>query len=130
MFLEEQEETIDRASLIADAVLKAYIKVGRPPYDIDSQTFWFVIDNIVKAWINLFEQEYNDWLHDRQLDLDTERDIKDSVKVNGVARVGTYPPNLFKMIRSFYPDAQVHDKSFQKMFFGRYPLFSNTNYKI
>lgn len=130
MQLEEHEEVIDRSSLIADAILKCYIKVGRPEYDIDSQAFWFVIDNIVQAWINLYPQEYEYWMHDRQLDLDNERSMVDTVKNNGVARMGAYPPTLLKMIRAFFPDSKVYDKTFQKAFFGRYPLFSTTNYKL
>lgn len=130
MQLEEHEEVVDRSSLIADAILKCYVKVGRPAYDLDSQAFWFVIDNIVQAWINLYKQEYEYWIHDRQIDLDNERSLKDTVKANGFSRMGAYPPTLLKMLRAFFPDAKTNDKDFQIKFFNRYPLFTTTNNKL
>lgn len=122
-------EKIDMASKVTDAILKAWIKVGRPEFDDTSTQFWFVIDQIVKGYLILFPQEFQDWMHDRALDLEVERSVAESAR-KGISQVGAYPPMLFRMLYAFFPGAKLSNKKFSHSFFNRYPQFKNTNYKI
>ena len=83
--------------------------------------------DVIKVWERVFPTELEDWKHDRKIDLAVERSLKASVK-SGLKKSMAYPPNLFKMIRQYWPQAKMADREFTRMFRARYPIFKNSNY--
>jgi len=122
-------EERDKAWYISEGLLRIYERLGKPEVDISSPTFWLMIDQIVLVWHKLFPKEVADWEHDRAIDLAVERSISESAK-SGFARMGAYPPTLFRLLKGFYPDIPLSKRPFQRQFFNRYPLFRTTKYRI
>jgi len=121
----QEERSIE--AYIVDGLEMIFAKLGRPPGDYTSNSFWIMIDEIVKIWRKYFPQELADYTHDRELDLTVERSLSASVKGGFKASV-SFPPTMFQLIKAYFPDLIVHDKKFIGKFLARYPFFNRSNY--
>jgi hypothetical protein len=104
-------------------------KLGNPP-DIDSDAGLKLMDGIIGVWMKHFPQEAKDWAHDRAIDLETEKSLSylASTKSAGYNPVG-YPPMLFKLIKTMFPDIKLQNKKVFMKLIQIYPnLFATSNY--
>jgi len=104
-----------------------YIKWGRPPFDIKSDLFWEMIFDIIKVWEKAFPRECANWEHDRLIDLRDEKSLSEMVK-KGLKKRMAYPPNLFKILKAYWPTGNLGSKEFTEQFMRRFPIFKNSNY--
>jgi len=112
---------------LAEGLIKVYEKLGRPPADLDSPIFWLMIDNIVQVWSKIFPEEVKDLAHDVELDRALEQSLSESVK-KGWKQSLKFPPHMFSMIKTMFPELIVTDRKFVDKMIHRYPFLNSSNY--
>jgi len=117
----------NNALKVIDWLEGRYQNWGRPAFDAKSAVFWEMVFDIIKVWERVFAQERLDWEHDKKIDLDNERSLKESVD-KGLKKRMAYPPNLYKLLRLYWPNGRFANKEFTQMFMTRFPIFRNSNY--
>lgn len=118
---------VERARKLTDWLEGRFKINGSPEFDPKSANFWEMVYDIIMAFQRGFAKEFNDWLHDRDIDLAVERALKDSVK-GGFKKSVAFPPTLFKLLKAYWPQGKLQDKSFVSQFKKRYPQFRNSNW--
>lgn len=104
-------------------------KLGNPP-DISTESGLKLMDAVIGTWQKHFPQEAKDWTHDRKMDLDNERSLSylASNQSAGYNPVG-YPPQLFKLIKTMFPNIKLQNKKVFMKLIKIYPnLFKTSNY--
>lgn len=104
-------------------------KLGNPT-DIESESGLKLMDAIIGAWQKHFPQEVADWIHDRKIDLDNEKSLRELVSDKSAGyNPATYPPMLFKLIKVMFPNLKLQDKKVFQKLINIYPgLFKTSNY--
>jgi len=104
-------------------------KLGNPT-DIDSESGLKLMDAIIGAWYKHFPQEAADWAHDRQIDLDYEKSLRELASDKGIGyNPASYPPVLFKLIKVMFPDLKLQNKKVFQKLIKIYPgIFKTSNY--
>lgn len=126
--LTEFEVPNKNAVAYTEALMRLYDRLGKPQ-DLSNETGWKMLEGIVSVWQKAFPQEVQDWKHDRAMDLENERSITDHVK-GGVSNPVTYPPALFFLMKSIFPNVRFSDKKMQHELVQRFPVFKTTNYNV
>lgn len=116
------------AAALSKGLEEIWIKLGKPT-DMSTSQGWVVMDNIVQVWMKAFPYELEDFIHDRNIDLQTERTVREHVE-GGVYNPVTYPGGLYSLIKAMFPDVNIAHRKFFKEFTSRYPLFKTTNLRI
>jgi len=114
---------------LTEGLLMVYQKLGRPEGDIDSATFWVMMDNIVQVWFKVFPHEVKEFAETVAEQRDTERAIGDSIK-GGLIQQYAIPANLYRMIKTFFPGMSMSSHEFTKKMTDRYPFLKTTNNKL
>lgn len=125
---QEYEVVSKEGAALTKGLMDTWEKLGKPE-DLSTNTGWIMMDAVVAVWHKFYPQEVLDWKHDRQIDLEQERSLKEHVKGGGYNPI-TYPPTLFQLMKAMFPDITLSDKKLQKKLMERYPLFKTTNYKV
>lgn len=108
---------------------KLATKLGNPP-DISTESGLKLMDAVIGTWQKHFPQEAKDWTHDRKMDLENEKSLSylASDKSAGYNPVG-YPPKLFALIKTMFPDIKLQNKKVFMKLIKIYPdLFKTSNY--
>lgn len=127
-FVDTQQIELDLLLTKAiDGLLRIYNKLGRPPGDINSPTFWIMLDQVVNMWSVIFPNQVKDMEHDVNMERSIERSLKESVTGGFKASV-KYPDKLYSMVKVFFPELNLADKKFTRNFLTRYPNFNASNY--
>lgn len=124
----EYEEVTKLGTAYAQGLMNVWEKLGRPE-DVSVPTGWIMIDQIVAVWQKAFPQEVADWLHDKQIDLSTEKSLDQLLKGQGYNPLA-YPPTFFQMMKAMLPDLKLSNKKFQRELIQRHPIFKTTNLKV
>ena len=122
------EQVSAQGTAYTEGLMRVWEKLGRPE-DLDTNTGWLMMDQIIAVWQKCFRQEVLDWDHDRRVDLSSERSVKEHVKGGGYNPIA-YPPILFALIKAIFPDINLSTRKIQKTLTDRYPLFKTTNLNI
>lgn len=112
---------------MVDGLLTVYRRLGRPPADIKSPTFWIMIDQIVQVWQKLHPEEVDALRHDVLLERSVEKSLRQLVYV-GYKKTLVLPPRLFSLIKTLFPNLIVSDKAFTQNMISRYPFMNSSNY--
>ena len=104
-----------------------YIKLGRPPWDINSLISWNMLGQIIQVWMKMYPEEFKDWWHDVELELAIERPLRESTKKGFKKSIG-FPPRLFTMIKLYFPEIKVQNRKFIKKCIKRFPMLHNSNF--
>jgi hypothetical protein len=104
-----------------------YERLGKPAWDIKSKSFWEFFDILVSTWRVGYPMELLEWLETRDMDLADEISLGKQVK-KGMHKSYAFPMGLFKMIKAYWPMADLIDKEFGFKFKRKYPIFRNSNY--
>lgn len=120
----------DEAIAITTGLMRVYEKLGKPQ-DLSTNTGWVLMDNIFQVWKRIYPNEVRSWAHDLDQDLQDEKTIKELVKNDvGMYNPITYPPALFSLIKSMFPEIKLNDRKLIKQMTDRYPILKTTNYSI
>jgi hypothetical protein len=104
-------------------------KLGNPP-DLTTEAGLKLMDAVIGVWQKHFTQESKDWIHDRALDMANEKSLSylASNKSAGY-NPATYPPQLFKLIKTMFPDLKLQNRKVFMKLIQIYPnLFKTSNY--
>lgn len=113
----------------AKVLFEIWNNIGRPD-DLTTNSGWKLLDEIIRVWERSFPMEVIDWKHDRAIDLEAERTIRQHISAGGYNPV-TYPPSLFNLIKIMLPRLKMADKRVHHQICQRYPdLFQTTNYAV
>jgi hypothetical protein len=104
-----------------------FIRLGRPPFDPRSASFWKFMEILVDTWHIGYPLEVLEWIDTRQTDLATEKTLTEQVK-GGLHKSFAIPSSLFKLIKAYWPDGEMVDKTFGNKFRVKFPLFKNSKY--
>lgn len=100
---------------------------GNPAWDTKADSFWEMMFDVVQTWAKWWPKEYEDMLHDRQIDLGSEKSLHELVK-GPVKKTAVYPKHFFSLVKWVWPNAKMADQTFARQFAGRFPAFKNSNY--
>lgn len=115
-------------NVLSDYLTRLYVKLGRPEADVNSNSFWIMIDELVNNWSVVYKDESQDFVKDIKLDRSIEKTLTDLVKSNSWKKSVAYPPQLYQMIKVFFPSLKLQDRKFIEKFINRYPIFNASNY--
>lgn len=110
---------------LTEGLLMIFEKLGRPECDMNSATFWIMVDNIVNVWFKVFPYEVEEFKQTVSEQKEDDRGIKESLKT-GIGNQYAIPAGLFKMMRAFWPSIPFTDKNFIHKFTQRYPFTKTT----
>jgi hypothetical protein len=105
-----------------------YSRLGKPPFDHKSGSFWSFMEILVDTWRIGYPMEVLEWLETREMDLANEKTLKEQVAGSGLHKSFAIPSGLFRMIKAYWPDCEIVDKEFGAKFKKRFPIFRNSNY--
>ena len=114
---------------LTEGLCTVFNKLGNPDGDINSATFWLMMDNIVQVWSKVFPYEMKEFQETVKEQRIYERSIKESI-TNGLCQQYATPLNLFKMMRVFFKNTSFTSKDFTHKFTHRYPFFKTTDHKL
>ena len=114
---------------LTEGLLNVYIALGRPPGDINSSMFWVFMDNIVQVWFKVFPHEAKEFAETVKEQRETERSISQSIN-KGLCQQYAIPANLYRMIKTFYPNLSMTSNKFTKKITDRYPFLKTTDHKL
>jgi len=115
-------------SFLSDYLTRVYVHLGRPPADINANSFWIMIDELVNNWSIVYKEESKDFVSDIKLERAVEGTLSSLAKSNVWKKSVAYPPSLYQMIKVFFPSLKLQDKKFITKFISRYPIFNASNY--
>lgn len=127
--LADYDSVTKAGAAYTQGLMRIWERLGRPD-DCSTEMGWTMMDQLVNCWTVNFPKEANDWLHDRQFDLETEITLSELSKKDGGYNPISYPPTLFQLIRAMLPHQKLNDKKFLHKLSQRHPLFKTTNLKI
>ena len=104
-----------------------YIQLGRPPFDHTSNAFWDFFEILVDLWHHAYPLEVVEWIETREDDLIEEKTLKEQVK-SGLHKKYAFPMGLFRMVKTYWPEAQLMEPEFGRKFMRKFPLFRNSKY--
>lgn len=104
-----------------------YIRLGRPEFDPKSKAFWEFFEILVDLWHVAYPLEVIEWLETRDMDLATEITLKEQSD-KGLHKSYAIPMALFKLIKTYWRNADILDKTFATKFKRKFPMFRNSNY--
>ena len=110
---------------LTEGLLMIFEKLGRPECDMNSATFWVMVDNIVNVWFKVFPYEVEEFKKTVNEQKDNDRGIKESLRL-GIGNQYAIPVSLYKMLRAFWPYISFTDKDFIHKFTERYPFTKTT----
>ena len=113
---------------LSEYLTRVYVKLGRPESDINSNSFWIMIDELVNNWSVVFKEEARDFVNDIKIERAAEGTLSSMNKKNIWKKSVAYPPHLYQMIKIFFPDLKLQDRKFITQFINRYPIFNASNY--
>lgn len=127
--LDQYEPVSKHGAALTEGLMRIWEKLGRPE-DTSTESGWTMLDQVVNCWTLYFPREVNDWIHDRDLDLQGEITLQQLVKKDGGYNPITYPPIFFQLVKAVLPKIKLTDKKFQRKLSIRHPLFKTTNLKL
>ena len=104
-----------------------YLRLGKPLFDPKSKAFWAFFTILVDLWHVAYPLEVIEWIDTRKKDLIEEKTLKEQVK-SGLHKSYAFPMSLFRLIKGYWPRADLIDPEFARKFKYRFPLFRNSNY--
>lgn len=110
---------------LTEGLLMIFEKLGRPECDINSATFWIMVDNIVNVWFKVFPFEVEEFKQTVSEQKEDDRGIKESLDL-GIGNQYAIPAGLFRMMKAFWPLVPFTDKKFIHKFTERYPFTKTT----
>jgi len=119
----------DEHRIAASFIHKVYEKLGKPD-TLNSETSWKLVDAIMKVWVGLCPDEFEDF---RQSVLDAqsiERNPCEANKVDGGYFPISYPMRLHAFLKVYFKNQDLVDRKIIKKFISRYPAFKVTRFKI
>ena len=127
--IKHYEAVSKNGTAISKALMDIWERIGRPE-DFYCDTGRALLGEIANVFTYFYRKEYQDFLHDRQIDLLNEKPLYQLAKENHGIKPISYPPTLFKLIRAMFPDAQMGTKQTQKVMFEVIPWLKTTNTRI
>jgi len=115
-------------TVLSEYLTQLYIRLGRPEADVNSNSFWVMIDELVNNWSVVYKDEAKDFTTDIKLERSVEQTLNQLVKSNTWKKSVAYPPTLYHMIKVFFPTLKLQDRKFITKFINRYPIFNASNY--
>ena len=115
-------------NVLSEYLTQLYIRLGRPEADINNNSFWVMIDELVNDWSIVHKEEAKEFTDTIKIDRAAEMTLGALVKANSWKKSVAYPPSLYKMIKIFFPDLKLQDRKFIEKFINRYPIFNASNY--
>lgn len=115
-------------NVLSDYLTRVYIKLGRPDANINSNSFWIMVDELVNNWSVVYKEESSAFISDIKLQRSVEGTLASMNKSNVWKKSVAYPPTLYQMIKIFFPDLKLQDRKFIEKFINRYPIFNASNY--
>ena len=100
---------------------------GKPQFDTNSSKFWDFFCVLVDFWRVAYPLEVVEWLDTRAFDLAEEKPLREQVK-SGLHKSYAFPIGLFRLIKCYWPNAQLMDKEFGYKFKRKFPMFRNSRY--
>lgn len=122
--MEKQRQAIVKSIEMLEA---NYERLGRPPFDPKSSTFWNFFEILVDLWHVGYPLEVLEWTETREMDIATEKSVQDQLK-QGLHKAYAFPMGLFNLIKAYWPKADLLDKSFGTRFQLKFPFFKNSKY--
>lgn len=104
-----------------------FIRLGRPPFDPKSSSFWNFMEILVDTWHIAYPIEVLEWLETRKMDMATEKTLKEQVK-GGLHKSFSIPFSLFKLIKAYWSNGEIADKEFGTKFKSKFPIFKHSKY--
>lgn len=100
--------------------------IGRPEADINSATFWVMVDNIVNVWFKVFPYEVQEF---KETVTEQKENDRGALKIDqaGINNQYAIPAGLYKMLKAFWPRLPFTNKDFIHKFTQRYPFTKTTN---
>lgn len=115
-------------NVLGEYLTRLYVKLGRPEADLNSNTFWIMIDELVNNWSVVYKDEAKEFSNTIKLDRAVEQTLTTLVKGNSWKKSVAYPTHLYQMIKIFFPNLKLQDRKFISQFINRYPIFNASNY--
>lgn len=115
-------------NVLSEYLTQLYIRLGRPEADINNNSFWVMIDELVNDWSLVHQEEAKEFTDTIKIDRAAEMTLQSLVKANSWKKSVAYPPSLYKMIKIFFPNLKLQDRKFIEKFINRYPIFNASNY--
>lgn len=127
--LEEYEAPTDQELITITFLDKLATRLGNPS-DLTTEAGLKLMDALIGAWEKHFPQEVKDWKYDVAMDLRFEKSLKDLSKDDvGLYNPAGYPPMLFKLIKTMFPNLKLQNKKVFMKLIQIYPgLFKTSNY--
>ena len=104
-----------------------YERLGRPPCDYKSSSFWQFMSILVDTWQIAYPLEVVEWLDTREFDMATEKTCSEQVSA-GLHKSFAIPSSLFHLIRVYWPMIEFTNKDFGNGFKKHFPIFKNSKY--
>lgn len=104
-----------------------YIRLGRPGFDYKNKNFWEFMEILVDTWRIAYPLEVIEWLETREFDLATEKTVQEQVR-QGLHKSFAVPMGLFRMIKTYWSNADLLDKKFGQKFKSKFPIFKNSKF--
>ncbi len=103
-------------------------KLGNPP-DIFTDAGLKLMDAVIGVWMKHCPQEVSDWSHDRKIDLENEKSLRDLTSISSIGyNPVSYPPTLFRFIKVMFPDMKLQEKKVWQKLIKIYPFLRTSNY--
>lgn len=128
--LQDMELVSKEGAAITRGLMLSWEKLGKPD-DCSTPAGWKLLDVCVNLWTKVFRNEAEAWIHDRKLDLEHEKSLKDLTKDEkfGYNPV-SYPPTLYSLLKTMLPKQNLKEKKFISKLSKRHPMFKTTNLSI
>lgn len=114
---------------LTEGLINVFNRLGNPESDINSATFWLMVDNITQVWAKVFPYELQEFTETVKEQKENDRG---SLKISqiGISNQYAIPAGLYKMLKTFFPYIQFTNKDFIHKFTERYPFTKTTNVNL
>lgn len=127
--LEEYEQIDPNTALTVEYLMRVHKKAGNPTR-IDSQAAWRVVDAIFGVWTTNYPQEEKDFREALKTRRAYAKSVKKMVKEGHGVFTFSYPPHLYHLLKTLFPNQKLQDRSFIRKLANKYPGLKNIDANI
>lgn len=127
--LKDYEPIDPNTALTTEYILRVAKKAGNPTR-VDSQASWRLLDVIFSIWAKNYpdeEKRFREGLKDRRT---YAKSVKQMVKENHGVFTVSYPPTLYSLLKTMFPDQKLQDRKFVSKLSKRYPQLKNMDANV
>lgn len=120
----------DEALMMTEHLLKLQDRFGIPSEITNadlSPIVWKFIVEIMRMFKISYYHDYKEWVDGVQEYLLNERPIQEALKGGGTMSI-SYPEKFFELMKAFFPNLKLQEKTFTKEIIKHIPELRRSNY--